>query len=107
MPVSAEQRVLRPFTCLLYTSLDVDSFAGNDGLSDLHSLRSQDIALFTVCIIQQCDVGGTVRIVLDVYKRQDIDRDMFLTVVNRERMFNELRENSGTARPCFDDFFLA
>ena len=37
----------------------------------------------------------------------DIDRDMFLTVVNRERMFNELRENSGTARPCFDDFFLA
>ena len=58
--------------------LDVDRFAGNDGLSDLHSLRSQDIALFTVCIIQQRDVGGTVRIVLD---RRDLRRDVvFITL---------------------------
>ena len=31
----------------------------------------------------------------------DIDRDMFLTVVNRERMFNELRENKWNGETMF------
>ena len=31
----------------------------------IQSLRSEDVALFAVCIVQQCDAAGTVRIVFD------------------------------------------
>ena len=45
--------------------LDVRVLAGNDGLADVQAVRSDDVALLAVCIVQQSDVRGTVRIVFD------------------------------------------
>ena len=59
------------------TNLDVGISAGlNDGTL-LQVLRSDDVALLTVCIVQQCDVGGTVRVVLDV---SDLCRNAVLVI---------------------------
>ena len=38
--------------------------AGNN-VANLESLRSQDVTFFTVCILEQSDAAGTVRIVFD------------------------------------------
>jgi hypothetical protein len=44
---------------------DVRIGAAFHGLSDLQALRCQDIAFFTVYIVQKCDIGRAVRIVFN------------------------------------------
>ena len=44
---------------------DVACFAGNDGFADLKAVRSNDVTLFAVCIVQKSDVCGTVGIVFN------------------------------------------
>ena len=46
--------------------LDISLGAGLDDVTLLDTFRSDDVALLTVCVVQQCDAGGTVRVVLDV-----------------------------------------
>ena len=46
--------------------LDISLSAGLDDVALLDAFRSDDVTLLTVCVVQQCDAGGTVRVVLDV-----------------------------------------
>jgi len=40
------------------TDFDVARFAGNDGFADLKAVRSNDVTLFAVCIVQIGQVGN-------------------------------------------------
>ena len=44
---------------------DIGLGAGIKHVADLQAQRSDDVALFTVCIVEQCDVGGTVGVILN------------------------------------------
>ena len=46
---------------------DVACFAGNDGFADLKAVRSNDVTLFAVFILNQSDESTSVRIVLDCF----------------------------------------
>src|SRR5699024_3362801 len=48
------------------TNLDVCVRAGLDQCALLQATRSDDVALLAVAVVQQCDVCGAVRVVLDV-----------------------------------------
>ena len=45
--------------------LDICVCAGDNCVTDIQSFRADDVALFTVNIVDQCDVSVTVRIVFD------------------------------------------
>ena len=45
--------------------LDVRISAGDDGLANIQTTRMKDVALFAVCIVEQCDARRTIRIVFD------------------------------------------
>ena len=49
--------------------LDFGFLAGNDGLSDLESVRSEDISLFTIRVGDKRNERGTVRIVFELLNR--------------------------------------
>ena len=57
---------------------DVGILSGNDLHAYGQALRSQDVTLFTIHIVQQCDVGRAVRIVFD---RCDLSRDPILVAL--------------------------
>src|SRR5690606_32589585 len=57
--------------------LDVRSLARDDRGALAQALRSEDVALLTVVVVQQRDPGGAVRVVLDV---SDLGRDTVLVV---------------------------
>ena len=44
---------------------DVGAGAGGDRVADLHALRGEDVGLGAVGVVEQRDVGGAVRVVLD------------------------------------------
>ena len=56
--------------------LDISIGAGNDRCANLQAIRSQDVALLAVCIVEQSDARAAVRIVLD---RRDAGGDAFTT----------------------------
>lgn len=44
---------------------DIGFWSAYDLVANLQSLRSEDVAFFAICIVQQSDTAGTVRIVFD------------------------------------------
>ena len=58
--------------------LDLYRVAAFDLVADLESLGSKDIAVSTVCVQAESDVGGTVRIVLNTY---NLSRDSVLVTL--------------------------
>jgi hypothetical protein len=53
--------------------LDVGLVAGDHGVADIQVERGQDVALLAVCVVQEGDVRGAVRIVLE---RRDNSRNL-------------------------------
>ena len=58
--------------------LDVGALARHDLHADRQSLGREDVALLTVAVVQQRDVGGAIRVVLD---RCDLGRDAVLAAL--------------------------
>jgi hypothetical protein len=46
--------------------LDVSSWSLLNTVTLLQFVWSDDVTLLTICVVKQCDVSGTVRVVLDV-----------------------------------------
>ena len=44
--------------------LDVSVGASHDGVANLQTIGSQDVALGAVLVLNECDEGGTVRVIL-------------------------------------------
>lgn len=60
------------------TRLDVSLGTGLDGVADLETLGLQDVRLGAICVIEQRDARGTIRVVLD---GRDLGRDAILATL--------------------------
>lgn len=58
--------------------LDVGLGTGLDGIADLQALGLQNVRLGTICIVEQRDARGTIRVVLD---GRDLGRDAILATL--------------------------
>src|ERR1035437_250299 len=61
---------------------DVDGGAGDDRLADREAGGRHDVSLLAVRVVQEGDVGGSVRVVLD---RGDLRRDIVLVALEVDR----------------------